>query len=141
MRNRIAALPRPLLPLALIVAALPLLVPLEGHAQFGGQQFRTAPKLTQRDLAMIRKLVREDLPGKPNGTTLSWNNPDSSNSGTVTLLATFRSQGRHCLRVRYFIKPGPNQPSGVRSNTYVLNNCRLADGSWKLDSQAKPDHP
>jgi len=125
----------------LFLCAIALAPLFAGHAyaQLAPQRFRTMPKLTQSDLAIIRHLVRVDLTGKPNGTRLSWDNPDSTNSGTVRLLDTFVSRGRNCRRVEYVIKPGPKQPAATTSNTYVLVNCQLLNGAWQIDSQAKPD--
>jgi hypothetical protein len=127
--------------LAGAAAALSTLL-LNPHAiaQYG-RTFRTTIKLTSTDLAIVRKIVREDFTGKPNGTMMSWRNPESGNSGTLTLLDRFPSSGRDCRRVKYFIQPGPKQPASVIPATYVLTSCRLADGSWKLDDQAKPDSP
>lgn len=122
-----------------LCAAALMLAPIQASAQLGKQQFSAMPKLTRGDTAIIRKLVREELTTKPAGTTLTWSNPESDNSGTVTLIAGFASQGRECWRVRYAIKPGANQPAAVKPNTYLLNNCRLPDGSWRIDSQARPD--
>ena len=136
MRRLVSALPelrQALLPL--MAAALPL-TPMEASAQYG-RAFRTAPALTRTDIAIIRKLVRQEFTGKPNGTTLSWNNPESENSGTVTLLDSFESQGRDCRRVRYLVNPGPRQRASVRSASYVLTSCRLPDGTWQIDNQAK----
>lgn len=110
-------------------------------AQLATPQFRSQPKLTKADLAMIRRLVRIELTGKPNGTRLSWDNPESTNSGTVRLVDSFVSRGRNCRRVEYVIKPGPKQPSATKSNTYILNNCQLPNGGWQTDSQATPDRP
>jgi surface antigen len=125
-------------PLLLTAAALLLLAPVAGFAQYG-TTFRSSPKLTSTDIAMIRKLVRQELTGKPNGTTLSWRNPESENSGTVTLIDSFPSRGRDCRRVRYVVNPGPKQASFARSATYVLTNCRLPDGTWQIDKQARRD--
>jgi hypothetical protein len=133
---------RRLLPLAARFSAIPLalllLWPADASAQYG-RTFRTTIKLTSSDLLIIRKIVREDFSTKPNGTTLPWSNPESQNSGTVTLLNRFSSEGRDCRRVRYLVNPGPQQPPAVISATYVLTSCRLADGSWKLDNAAQPD--
>jgi surface antigen len=123
--------------LLLLFAAAPLIVS-PAAAQLG-KHFGNAPKLSSADLAMVRKLVRQDLTGKPNGTTLDWKNPTSGNAGSVTLLDTFRSAGRDCRRVRYVVQPASSQSTASDTNTYVLINCRLADGSWKLDGGAKPD--
>jgi surface antigen len=120
-----------------IAAGVLLVWPIGASAQFG-RSSRTTVQLTSSDRVIIRKIVREDLTGKPNGTTIAWSNPDSTNSGTVTLLDRFPSKGRDCRRVKYEIKPGPKQPA-VRPSSYVLTSCQFADGTWKLDSQARPD--
>lgn len=125
----------------LCAVALWLLTPTESPAQLSRKNFESLPKLTKTDLTMIRKLVREELITKPAGTTLPWNNPDSSNSGTVTLVNDFMSKNRHCWRVQYAVTPGNQQPAAVKAGTYTLNNCRMPDGSWRIDSQARPDAP
>jgi surface antigen len=116
-----------------------LLAPASAVAQYGN--FQTAPNLTREDIEIVRKVVRKDLAGKPKGTTLPWRNAASQNSGSVTLLSEFPSQGRDCRRVRYAIKPGAGQPASVAPATYVMTTCRMLDGSWKTDNQAKPDKP
>jgi surface antigen len=123
---------------AAIAAASLLLWPIDALAQFG-RSYQSMVKLTSSDIAIVQKIVRQDLTGKPNGTTIAWSNSESTNSGTVTLLDRFRSEGRDCRRVRYMVKPGPKQPSSVIPANYVLTSCQLADGSWKLDSQARRD--
>jgi surface antigen len=132
MRN----LPKSHPTLFLIVTAAFLLIPVVGLAQFG-QVFRSTPTLTDSDIAMVRPLVREGLTGKPVGTVLAWNNPESQNSGTVKLLKTFKSQGRECRRVQYVVKPG--RQAAAEAQSYVLTNCRSSDGTWQLDQQARPD--
>jgi surface antigen len=119
-----------------LTAAILLLAP-GAFAQIG--QFSNTPNLTDKDFQIVQKLVRENLTGKPKGTTLAWSNPASKNSGTVTLLDQFPSQGRDCQRVRYVIKPGPDQPAPVQTTSYVRTNCHMPDGSWKQDSHAQPD--
>jgi hypothetical protein len=128
---------------SLFLGAIALLVAFAepAAAQLGRPQFRSQPKLTTSDLAMIRHLVRIELTGKPSGTQLSWDNPESTNSGTVRLIDSFVSRGRNCRRVEYMVKPGPKQPSATTTTTYVLNNCQLPNGAWQIDSQAKPDRP
>jgi len=123
----------------LCAVALWVLTPGEISAQLSRKNFAAMPKLSQSDLTMVRKLVREQLTTKPKGTTLPWNNPESTNSGTVTLIDSFASQGRKCWRVQYAIKPGEKQPADVKPQSYTLNNCQMPDGSWKIDSQARPD--
>jgi hypothetical protein len=121
-----------------VAAVLLLLWPINASAQYG-RTFRTMVKLTDSDIAIVRKIVREDFTGKPNGTTIPWKNPESHNYGTVTLLDRFQSQGRDCRRVRYLVKPGAKQPAEVIPASYVLTTCQLADGTWKLDNSAPRD--
>ena len=125
-------------PIGAAAAALLLFCPLGAVAQFG-RPLNSMVKLSDSDLAIVRKIVREDFTGKPKGTTIPWSNPESQNSGTVTLVDSFASKGRDCRRVRYLIKPGPTQPAGTIKSSYVLTTCRLADGTWKLDNDARRD--
>ena len=136
MRAIIRVRPHALL-FATFAAIVLLLAPIRAPAQYGNFQTSTVP--TGKDVKIMRKLVREDLTGKPKGTTLPWSNPVSHNSGTVTLLAEFPSKGRDCRRAKYLINPGPNQPASAQPTTYVLTSCHLPDGTWKIDNQAQPD--
>jgi surface antigen len=124
-----------------LIAALALLVaaPPSGLAQIYGPSVRDSATLTQSDIAIVQPLVRQGLTGKPNGTTLPWNNPQTSNSGTVTLLQAFPSSGKQCRRVKYHVVNGGKNSSGIRPADYVLTSCQLADGTWHLDSSAQPD--
>lgn len=121
-----------------IAAVLLPILPMSASAQYGRTFKGPQVKLSNTDFDIVRKIVREDFTGKPNGTSLPWNNPESQNSGTLTLLDTFQSKGRECRKVKYDILPGPNQP-GAHSANYVLTNCRLEDGTWKIDADARPD--
>ena len=138
MRRNIRALATVLKFATPLAAAVLLLAPSDGFAQYG-KMFPMSPRLTGEDVAIIRKAVREELSGKPNGTTLPWSNPKSQNSGTVTLLDSFPSHGRDCRRVRYMFNRAPSEPPSVKPATYVLTSCRFMDGTWKLDSEARRD--
>jgi len=124
--------------LALVAVSALLLWSLDARAQMG-QGFWTSATLTKSDIKLIRKLVRNDLIKQPKGTSLPWKNPDSGNSGKVTLLDTFPSKGRTCERVQYYIDPGPNQPATAQPSTYVITSCKLPDGTWQQDNSARPD--
>jgi hypothetical protein len=120
-----------------VAASLLVFSPMPGFAQYG-RTFHTMVKPSPSDVAIMRKIVREDFTGKPKGTTESWKNPESQNSGTITLLDRFESKGRDCRRARYIIHPGPQQLHGTVTADYVLTSCKLPDGTWKLDSSARP---
>src|SRR5690349_20176616 len=113
-----------------VVAGLVLLLPIEAPAQYGRTSW-TIVKLTASDKAIVRKIYREDFSTEPNGTAREWSNPESQNSGKLTLIDRFTSKGRDCRKVRLQVKPGPKQPAEVIPANYVLTSCRLQDGSWK----------
>jgi len=141
MRRIIPGPPRRRLPRPpLIAAAFLLAMPALAFAQFG-TTFRNTPMLSKSDVAIIRTLVNEKLATQPVGTTMAWSTPETENSGTVTLLDRFTSEGRNCRRIRYETKPGPNQPSNVRTTAYAMTSCQQPDGTWKGDEQATADTP
>ena len=67
------------------------------------------------------------LESEPSGTTASWNNPDSSNSGTVTPTRTYLAQnGKYCREFEQTITIG-----GETQQAYGTA-CRQPDGKWKV---------
>jgi surface antigen len=139
MRRIIPGLPGRRVPRWPFIAAVLLLAtPAAAFAQYG-TTFRNTPMLSKSDVATIRTLVSEKLATQPIGTTMAWSNPETENSGTVTLLDRFTSEGRNCRRIRYQMNPGPKQPSNVKTTAYAMTSCQLPDGTWKFDNQATAD--
>ncbi|MBW2705973.1 MAG: glycine zipper 2TM domain-containing protein [Deltaproteobacteria bacterium] len=63
----------------------------------------------------------------PSGTTASWKNPDSSNSGTVTPTHTYQAQnGEYCREFEQTITIG-----GETQEAYGTA-CRQPDGTWQV---------
>ena len=62
------------------------------------------------------------------GQTKSWSNPETGNSGEVSLLGRFDHAGMPCKRLQHAIK----QKNRADLVTYQFARCRAADGSWKL---------
>jgi surface antigen len=63
----------------------------------------------------------------PVGQTISWNNPDSGNYGTVTPTRDGRdSSGSYCREYQQTIYVGGKQESGYGTA------CQQRDGSWKV---------
>lgn len=63
------------------------------------------------------------------GSTETWSNPKTGRSGTVTLIDSFERNGMPCRKLRHDINPRRHQPS----YQFVIDRCRLPDGSWKID--------
>jgi surface antigen len=83
--------------------------------------------LSADDLAMMRSAARDQMDGKPDGTTNTWQNAKSGNSGSVTLVKTSVTNGQTCRRIQHTILPkGKSTPS-----RYFVDLCHQADGSWK----------
>ncbi len=57
--------------------------------------------LTQQDLDMIRDTVTNQVHGKPVGTSASWSNPSSGNSGSIKLVKKLARKGQQCEDIEY----------------------------------------
>ena len=62
------------------------------------------------------------------GAVESWNNAESGNYGTVTLIQKHAHQGLPCRRLQHDIKiKGEADPY-----RFIIDRCKTEDGSWKL---------
>ena len=95
-------------------------------AWFGGE---IGESLDKADRAYMRRNTQESLERGRTGTTSSWNNPDSGNSGTVTPTQTFqKADGQYCREFEQTVYvDGKEQSATGRA-------CREPDGSWKVIS-------
>jgi surface antigen len=84
--------------------------------------------LTQEDMGMIRNTVTSQIHGKPVGTTASWANPASRNSGSIRLEKKLIRKGQQCEEIAYTVQSGPP----VHSEHYHLVSCLQPDGTWKI---------
>ena len=113
------------LPVVLSLAALPL------HAQTPlGSSWETYVTLTQGDIDMVKTALAGKIHGKTPGTEAAWSNPQSGNSGSITLLNISSQEGRRCEKIEYRMIP----PKKTPFDRFVLTSCVQADGSWKLSS-------
>jgi surface antigen len=117
----------PIKPLVLIVAALAS--PM-AQAQFLGSGFESNVTLTQQDLDMLGRAVTQQIHGKPVGTTASWSNPNSKNSGTIRLLKKFTARSMRCETLGYTLMT--TAVAGASPEHYELNSCLQPDGAWKI---------
>lgn len=96
-----------------------------GAAAGAGGGFILADHLTQLDLRSMNKSTYEGLSSKPTGETVTWNNPDSGNSGEITPLRTFLSNdGKLCRDYRRTV----NVAGEVQHTTHTA--CRTGRGDW-----------
>lgn len=71
--------------------------------------------------------ANEQAYSAPIGQSISWNNPESGNHGTVTPVRDGRDQaGSYCREYQQTIYVGGQQESGYGTA------CRRPDGSWEI---------
>jgi surface antigen len=85
--------------------------------------------LTQQDLDMIRDTVANKVHGKPAGTTASWSNPASGNSGSIKLVKKLSRKNQQCEQIEYTVRSG-GPP--VYTEHYSFVSCLQPDGTWKI---------
>jgi hypothetical protein len=118
-----ASILRLILPAALLLACLP------AEAQLMGPMWETYVTLTQSDLTMIKGALADQIHNRKPGVSASWRNPETGNSGAVTLLKVFARHGHRCEQIEYRLSP----PESTKpSDRFVLISCVQPDGSWKL---------
>jgi surface antigen len=116
----------PIKPLVLVGVAL---ANPAAQAQLLGPSFESNITLTREDLDTMRQTVAQQIHGKPVGTTASWSNPASRNSGAIKLLKKFTAKNMHCEEIGYTLVTTANN---VSPEHYVFDSCLQPDGSWKI---------
>ena len=119
-------MPGPVKLLLLVIAGL---ASAGAQAQLLGPAFETNITLTQDDLDKMRQTVNQQIHGKPVGTTVSWTNPNSKNSGTIKLLKKFNARNVRCETIGYTLMTTATK---VEPEHYEFNSCLQPDGSWKI---------
>jgi surface antigen len=112
-----------------IVLTVALFASLSAQAQGLFLGFESNITLKQDDIDLIHQTVDQKIHGKPIGTTASWRNPNTGNSGTIKLLKKFTVRGLRCEEVAYTLM---TTTSAVPPEHYVLDSCLQPDGTWKI---------
>ena len=83
--------------------------------------------LDQNDREYAAQTTQQSLESSTTGTTSSWQNPDSGNSGSVTPTRTYQNaSGQPCREFTQTIGVGG------RTEEAYGTACRQADGSWQI---------
>jgi len=85
--------------------------------------------LTQQDLDTIHGAVTNQVHGKPVGTTASWSNPASGNSGSIKLVKKLTWNNQRCEDLAYTVRSGGTP---VYTEHYHFVSCLQPDGTWKI---------
>ena len=116
-------------PIKLLLLVIAGLASPAAQAQLLGPAFESNITLTQEDLDKMRQTVNQQIHGKPVGTTASWTNPNSKNSGTIKLLKKFTARNMRCETIGYTLQTAA---PAVTPEHYEFNSCLQPDGSWKI---------
>jgi surface antigen len=117
--------------LCCLLAALAGCFILSAAAQAQVMPFRgtLGPGLSPQDSQLLFESIarlNEAEPAKV-GRSEAWSNPQTSSSGTSTILRVFHSGGMVCHRLRHHIVIAGQEPS----HDYHLTWCRTSTGEWK----------
>jgi surface antigen len=83
--------------------------------------------LDRADKLTMEQTTQKALETTPSGNAVTWNNPDSGNSGTVTPQPAYEnSSGQYCREYQQTVTI-----QGKSESAYGTA-CRQPDGSWKI---------
>ncbi|MDB2414304.1 RT0821/Lpp0805 family surface protein [Rickettsiales bacterium] len=83
--------------------------------------------LDKADMAYHQRTSQQALENNRTGTSMSWKNPDTGHSGSVTPTRTYQtSSGSHCREYTQTINV-----DGKTEQAYG-NACRMPDGTWQI---------
>ncbi len=95
-----------------------------GGAYIGNQ---LGASLDRADMAYYSRASQSTFETRRSGTTSTWVNPDSGNSGTITPTKTFKTANNtYCREFTQTINIGGKSQEGYGTA------CRQPDGSWKI---------
>ena len=112
-----------------IVAVMALLLSA-ASAQTVNPFGRPGFNLTEGDVAKLEEATKPFFEDDTIaiGTVRAWQNTESGNAGTATLASRFEHKGMPCRRIEHDIKLAKyGDPFH-----FVIDRCKVADGSWKF---------
>jgi surface antigen len=125
---------------ALVVAtALSIVLPCSVEAQLMPlMKTYAGPGLSKDDLNRLRAASSRLYEGRSIGTVERWRNPDTGNSGSVTLARSFEFNGMPCRSLDYSIRYAKSPATPGR---YSLSWCKTSTGEWKTVETGAPAPP
>lgn len=108
-----------------------LAVMVAGTAQ--ARWVNVLPPVTKADVEMMKAAAREGMDGQPEGTVNTWANPESRNSGEVTLVRRFEEDGNECRILRHVVNVVRYSP--WEQSTKI---CRNSSGEWEMRPLNEP---
>lgn len=88
-----------------------------------------AESFTDEDWRLLRETVTRALDSGERGQRLTWENPDTGHSGSVSHMGPADYDGHTCVRLGIY-----NETERLAGSS-IARFCRQADGSWKMDGR------
>ncbi len=88
--------------------------------------------LTEADRALLSENLGKAMNELGDGESVTWTNPDTQSTGTISVRETHEDYGTQCRSFRMSLEAKGRSGAG----TYRM--CRADDGSWKF---APPQQP
>jgi surface antigen len=108
-----------------------LLLAAQGAHAFNLRWLEDTPvqSFNDEDWRLLQQTVEQALNRSNKGDRLTWQNPESGNSGSVTNIGPADQDGRSCIRL------GIHNETEKLSGSSVARFCRQDDGSWKMEGK------
>lgn len=84
-------------------------------------------QLTQKDIKLMGEAGKHASKSQKLEEAHQWNNPESGNSGAITILRRFELEQEYCVKVKININK-----HGSSIMEKIENFCRNKDGKWEL---------
>ncbi|EWY36344.1 hypothetical protein N825_28790 [Skermanella stibiiresistens SB22] len=78
------------------------------------------------DTKIIMQIGADMMRNAADGESRPWSNPQTGNSGTITVLRSYKHSNMPCRDAEV------NSKLKDRNVVYVLPLCQIAEGSWKI---------
>jgi len=101
----------------------------DGANPFRGSSFQLVESDRVLLEAAAQKLYLTDVVEV--GVVEKWENPETGNRGTVTLIGTHQHDGLPCRRLQHDIDLKRTRDT----YRFTVDRCRTADGEWKILAQ------
>ncbi|MEJ2094362.1 MAG: hypothetical protein P8X93_04100, partial [Gammaproteobacteria bacterium] len=99
---------------------------LGGFGESLGTALTGTSNLTDEDIKIATQTL-SILVTKPEGTAMNWNNPATKDSGTLTLLDSYTSAGKNCVKIE-----SKAVKQGKQLAPQQVDLCEDKDNKWKI---------
>jgi surface antigen len=105
--------------------------PVQAQAAWSWMTESAISKFTSEDIGLLKNAGRDALNNQPDQSEVPWNNPDTGNSGSITVTNTRQVDDRTCRNA--LLK---NNAENIKG-TLRLVLCQQTDGTWIVSAPSE----